>query len=42
MNYGNSIKDMYKAIKSINPAVSYSARVNKKAHGLGINREYDP
>ncbi|RDH80676.1 MAG: hypothetical protein DIZ80_16740 [endosymbiont of Galathealinum brachiosum] len=41
MNYGNSIKDMYKAIKSINKEVTFSSKVNKKAHGPGINRDYE-
>ncbi|MEE2730661.1 MAG: hypothetical protein VYA55_07535 [Pseudomonadota bacterium] len=41
MNYGNHIGDMYKAVKSVNPEVTYPARVNRKAQGLGINKDYD-
>ncbi|QSX31178.1 hypothetical protein JYB88_05940 [Shewanella cyperi] len=40
MNYDNKISDMYQAVKTINPGVSYPKAVNKKASGLGIKREY--
>lgn len=41
MNYGNSIWDMYKAVKSVNPEVTFPSKVNKKVEGLGISKDYD-
>lgn len=40
MNYGNRIGEMYKAVRSVNPDVTYPTKVNVKAHGLGIKRDY--
>ena len=41
MNYGNSIGDMYKAVKSVNPEVTFPSKVNKKVSGLGVSKDYD-
>ncbi len=40
MNYGNHINNMYAAIKSINPDVTFSKKVNKKVNGP-ISKGYD-
>lgn len=40
MNYGNNIKEMYMAIKSINPEVTFPKTVNKKVFG-GLSKDYD-
>ncbi|MCC4284698.1 hypothetical protein LL273_13275 [Marinobacter salarius] len=41
MNYGNNIRDMYNAVKAVNPDVVFPYKVNTKAQGLGINKDYD-
>lgn len=40
MNYGNSIRKMYKAVHSINPEVSYPSKVNQKVEGV-LEKDYD-
>ena len=40
MNYGNSLKDIYKAVQSVKPDVEFPATVNKKFRGLGFDRDY--
>jgi len=40
MNYGNSLSDMFKAIKQVNPQVVFPSKVNKKVFGF-INKNYD-
>lgn len=42
MNYGNSLKDLFAAIKSINPSVTFSSSVNTKYEGLGFDKDYKP
>ena len=41
MNYGDNIRDMYNAVKAVNPDVVFPYKVNTKAQGLGINKDYD-
>ncbi|MBU2952998.1 hypothetical protein [Marinobacter sp. F3R08] len=41
MNYGNNIRKMYKAVKQVNPEVTFPYRVNQKARGLGLDKDYD-
>lgn len=40
VNYGNNIKKMYLAIKTVNPDVTFSNKVNKKVSGI-ITKDYD-
>ena len=40
MNYGNNIKEMYQAIKTINPQITFPHTVNKKISGP-ITKDYD-
>ncbi len=40
MNYGNSLNDIYKAVKSVKPGVTFSSQVNTKYEGLGLDRDY--
>ena len=40
MNYGNSLNDIYKAIKSINPNVEFPTKVNQKVSGI-LEKDYD-
>lgn len=40
MNYGNNVNKMYSAIKSINPNVTFSKKVNKKISGP-LSKDYD-
>ena len=40
MNYGNNIKDMYNAVKSVKSDVTFPTKVNQKVQGL-INKDYD-
>lgn len=42
MNYGNSIRDMYKAVASVKPEVTFPYKVNLKTRGLGLDKDYDP
>lgn len=41
MNYGNRIKDMYLAVKKVNPKINFSSKVNLKVKGPLIDKEYD-
>ncbi len=40
MNYGNNINDMYEAVKTINPNVTFPKKVNKKVFGP-LDKNYD-
>lgn len=40
MNYGNSIKEMHQAIKTINPKITFPHSVNQKISGP-ISKDYD-
>ena len=40
MNYGNSLKDIFKAVKSINPEVTFPSSVNTRYEGLGFDKDY--
>lgn len=39
-NYGNNLKDLFRAIKTVNPEVTFSSRVNTRYQGLGFDRDY--
>lgn len=41
MNYGNNIREMYKAVKQVNPGVTFPSRVNLKTTGLGLDKDYE-
>lgn len=40
MNYGNSLKDIYKAVKSVKTDIEFPATVNTKFSGLGLDQDY--
>jgi len=40
-NYGNHINEMYEAVKSVSPEVTFPSRVNKRVQGLGLDRDYE-
>ncbi len=40
MNYGNSLNDIYKAVKSLKPDVEFPSKINTKFSGLGLDQNY--
>ena len=40
MNYGNSLNDIYKAVKSVKADIEFPSAVNTKFSGLGLDRDY--
>ncbi len=40
MNYGSNINEMYAAVKTVRPDITFPKRVNKKVEGL-LSKDYD-